>query len=747
MPREKNTTLRVLVPILAVLAALGVSLAVLSQSRRAASPPPAAPTTGAATEAPQGQGGEPAPVEQVAATSEQPATAPAETDAPAAQAPPAQPHAPPIEGLRALTFDGSVPLAPLGTLDPSATQLLRIDFTPLGAGVEAITLSRHFETIKKTEPLRLQERRSVAAQGGGSTTVSSLAARGVEIDGTFVDLFSGRAQDGSVSPVWRPLGPPGAFEAVIVGAGDARVARVVREYVLAENTYDIEIRQRFENLSDRPLAVRWFQYGPVDLPLGDTGYVGDKRRVRFGHLLTPRADPSRQIVATASGVRERNDVVELIEKAPGRAALLWPGKAAEPGEELVWAAMTNRYFAFAVHPLLDPAALAANTPLDKDLHVGEEVYGLALGPGGKAGVPGERRAVALQLNSERFEVAPGASLDLSLGAYAGPLWRKTLDRQPHLEALGLGELILYNIGGPCAFCTFQWLANGLFAFLALLHDYVVFDWAIAIMLLVVAVRTALHPITRRSQIGLLRFSKQMQAIAPKQQKLREKFGDDPKRLQQEMMKLYREENVKFTGALGCLPMFLQSPIWIALYAMLFFAFDLRHEPAFFGVIQAAAPGWSFLADLSAPDRFVDFGRDFHVPLISGLMGPISSINVLPLVLGVVFFVQQKYLTPPPSTAMTPEQEMQQRIMKVMMVVLFPLFMYNAPSGLALYFITNSVLGILESRYIRSHVDKMELEPPKKEAQTPGRRAVANEAKPGRRGEREGSPWKSRDGKK
>jgi YidC/Oxa1 family membrane protein insertase len=150
-------------------------------------------------------------------------------------------------------------------------------------------------------------------------------------------------------------------------------------------------------------------------------------------------------------------------------------------------------------------------------------------------------------------------------------------------------------------------------------------------------------------------------------------------------------------------------VWFALSAMLYFAFDLRHQPAFFGVFQSlSGRRWWFLGDLAEPDRFLSFGTSFHVPLLSGILGPISSLNILPLLLGVVFYIQQKYLTPPPTGQLTPEQEQQQKIMKVMMVVLFPLMMYGAPSGLALYFIANSTLAIMESRYIRSHIDKYDL---------------------------------------
>jgi YidC/Oxa1 family membrane protein insertase len=77
---------------------------------------------------------------------------------------------------------------------------------------------------------------------------------------------------------------------------------------------------------------------------------------------------------------------------------------------------------------------------------------------------------------------------------------------------------------------------------------------------------------------------------------------------------------------------------------------------------------------------------------------------------VVFYVQQKYMTPPPNPSMTPEQIQQQAIMKWMMVILFPAMLYPAPSGLTLYMVTSSLIGIIESRRIRRHVDTMDLTP-------------------------------------
>ena len=86
---------------------------------------------------------------------------------------------------------------------------------------------------------------------------------------------------------------------------------------------------------------------------------------------------------------------------------------------------------------------------------------------------------------------------------------------------------------------------------------------------------------------------------------------------------------------------------------------------------------------------------------------VSSLNILPLLLGVVFFIQQKYLQPPTAATLTPEQQTQQNIVKWMSVLMFPLMMYPAPAGLTLYFTTNSLLSIAENRYIRSHINKYE----------------------------------------
>lgn len=702
---RQSPLVRTLLTIALILGGIGLSTMFLLRGKPAPTPAPAAapapqPST-TTTAQPASPTASASPGAAPANVPSEPAAAASTAGAPPAAAPPAQ-----VPALRVRPAPEIAALDPLGDIDPASGHKLRVAFTQVGAGVESITLAEHKARVGSPERYAVQQRREYLNAAGQKVVVASMATLGVEIDGAFVDLYSDAAGESR----WTQKSP-GEFEALIEDAAGTPVARIHKRFILQPGKLDIALEQRLVNLTDRALAVRWYQYGPVELELEGGSYGGDMRRLRYGYLANAQVDPSRQIVLPDRKLDGRQTVAA---PTAARDKQVWPTPdSARAGEELAWLALTNRYFTFAVHPTLDDAAIASATAVDKRLRSVETAHRVLLGLENPANTALHSKAapgvIALQLTSPSAPVAPGASADFSIGAYAGPLLRDAIDSDPAHRALNLGALVVYNLGGFCGPCTFSWLANPLIWILHTAHNYLFHDWALAVMFLVLCVRTLLHPVTRKSQIGMTRFGKQMAALAPKQAALREKFKDDPKRLQGEMARLMKEEGVSFTGALGCLPAFLQTPVWIALYAALYFAFELRHQPAYFGVFQALSGGnWSFLADLSAPDHFFELANPIHIPLISGLLGPISGFNVLPILLGVVFFIQQKYLTPPPSTALTPEQEMQQKMMKIMMVVMFPLLMYNAPSGLAIYFITNSTLGILESRWIRSHIDTLDL---------------------------------------
>ncbi len=685
MPQPKNTLLRVVVPVVLAVAAVGVAWSVMRNTT-----PPVAPAPSTST---------PAPSSSAAST---PATPPAITTPAVATQPPVATSPVGVTGLRARVWAGDSlggSFAPIGSTDPSGAELMKVEFSPAGAGIRSIVLARHFTDLQNQSPIEVQ--RSI--EPSDSASLVPMAALGLYVNDVFVNLVSG-----TEGPVWRQpdAARPGEFEAVIVNDKGEGVVRVSRRYGLAANSYSLDLIQSATNLTATPLKLRWYQLGPIDLPPESSAYGGDKRRVRFGYLHNTTADPSRRIVLSNEFLQDHMAVLGSNKTGNYEPSIkLWPNeKSASSQYELVWTALTSRYFSVAMHRAGDPST--QTLPLPNYTTVDRVVLLQGVPAGQPASATPPTPTLALRLTTADMLIAPGQSADLSLGLYAGPLSRPDLQANTQTKALGLDGLVVYNFGGPCGFVTFDWLTGLLFWLLHTLHDFITRDWALSIMLLVVVVRTILHPLTKWSQVRMQRFAKQMQGMGPKQKLVQERYKDDRKKLQEEMAKVWREEGVSPLGALGCLPMFFVTPVWIALYATLYFTFELRHQPAFYGLFQSVSHNsWTFLGDLSEPDRLYDFGKTLvTLPLIQS----VRSINILPLILGVVFFIHQKYLTPPPTTTLTPEQETQQKIIKVMTVVMFPVFMYNAPSGLSLYFITNSVLGIIENKYIRAHIDEHDL---------------------------------------
>lgn len=572
---------------------------------------------------------------------------------------------------------------------------IEIRFSPLGAGIQELILLDEFETVKLIEHIRLQER----VDGPNGIAAVPFAMIGLEIDGSFVELSGA----GFSSPVWAQLSP-GLFECTIVDELGNPVARVSRIFTMRDTPHAFMLQQRVENLSDDPHMFRIMTTAMIDMPKAKNGYAGDRRRVRFGTLksqeqqgnsiqVTVDHDLSNRSKLLGSKVKDSNGNKYYNEAQP-----VWPTeKTIEKGDRLSWVGFSDRYFSVILHPMLDPLSTNPDDRLITPSVASIDRFVLNT----YANAPDT--TIVLSATSPALTVEPGASASVTNGIYAGPRTKPVFIEDPVLAALNLPDMVVYNIGGFCAGCTFDWLTNILIAVLRIFHSFVG-DWAVSIMLLVVLVRGCLHPITRWSQIRMQRFGVQMQSMAPKQKALREKYKDDPKRMQQEMSKLWKEEGISPLGMLGCLPMMLQSPVWIALYATLFFAVELKHQPAFYGVFQNITNGsWMFLSDLSSADAAIPLPEFMHFSF--PLWGNVSSINILPLLLGVVFFAHQKYLTPPTQATLTPEQESQQKMMKVMMVVMFPVMMYTAPSGLALYFLTNSTMGIIENKWIRAHMKK------------------------------------------
>ena len=747
MATTPNKALRVIVPIIAFLIMIPVIWAVGSQSSKQANkatssgtPVPGSATSGTTSNA-EAAGGNERPAEATSDGQPKPSE-PALAEQTAERGPVTQPgeQGQEVGGVpgakRALSLER---FADVTEFDPLvAGGALSITFSPVGAGVRSIELLPYAAKVGGEARVRVQFERYVVVDQAGDPgmerryrpTLAPFSASTLTLDGVVlaltdvppIDVPAGAPAstytDFTPAPVWRQV-KPGMFEAFVVeGAGEGvpgrRVARIVREFTTTPDSFVISLDQRVENLTNAPMNASLTFFGPGEFaePTGVESRL-DPRKVRFGYMLSSKSgDPARDTTVFSNDYQWPRTSGQ-VKGTPQNKLLpqvhrIWANTQSEKEDDrLAWVGVSDRYFGVAVFP----AQLGADSggkPLPVPMAGIQQVDRVLLVQQGDV----KNADIALRLTTVT-RVAPAASAGapgvarFATDIYAGPLSEEKVTQDDGARIMGVEGLILYNMGGMCAFCTFSWLAHGLKGLLTFLHNALVHDWALAIVLLVVVVRSCLHPVTRWSQIKMQRFGKQMQAMAPKQKAIQEKYAGDRAKMQQEMAKLWREEGINPAGMLGCIPLLLQSPVWIALYAMLYFDFDLRHEAAFYGLFQTIAKGWPFLADLSAPDAAIPFGMTFDIPLVTMLTGPIGSVNILPLILGVVFFLQQKYLTPPTSTAQSPEQEMQMKMVKWMSVFMFPVFMYNAPAGLTLYFITNSTLGIFEVKYIRAHYKKLE----------------------------------------
>jgi YidC/Oxa1 family membrane protein insertase len=667
-----------------------------------------------------GNGGAPAPAEPSATAAAAPATTPgtpAATTAPATPAAPAPAAAQPASKPAPMDrWSARAPGSPvteptsLGSLDP-ATHRFRVDFDARGAGIAAIRFSDQWVTeVDARSAARARAAGAAPDSLGGRyefTTpgtlqgfrVSMLAARAVDVDGQEISL---------AGAVWAEAAP-GTFVSELVDQVGALQMRVTRAWRVEPGSYDIRCEQRVENLSASPRTVRWVQFGPAALPRevgiagsgsasqGGGGDLVDARRFHAGYLMSKERDPGQATVIVHGATLDHSAVIGQVDAGDFR---LWPNRRQqEERYGLSWFGSTNRYFALAVHapyaPPGSPSRAVAPSIGVIQAQAGEGTY---------RGAPD--RVAFTDMTSDAVTAAPGAAASFDVGVFAGPLERSLLGGTEPYAALNMQGLILYLMSGCCTWCTFSWLADLLVWFLSFLHDHVVFDWGLAIIVLVVVVRGLLHPLTRRSQISMMRVTKQMASVKPELEAIQKRHKDDPKRVQEETIRLYREKGINPLGcAGGMVPTFLQMPIWIALYAVLYYAFELRQQPAFFGVFQKLGD-WPFLADLSAQDRFIPLPFSVNLYVFE-----LSSVNLIPLLMGLVFWIQQKYMAPPPSPNMTPEQEQQQKMMKWMMVILFPLMLYAAPSGLTLYIATSTLVGIYESKRVRAEVEKMDFSRP------------------------------------
>lgn len=235
---------------------------------------------------------------------------------------------------------------------------------------------------------------------------------------------------------------------------------------------------------------------------------------------------------------------------------------------------------------------------------------------------------------------------------------------------------------------FRWFEKPIFWLLTKLFS-LVGNFGVAIILLTLIVRGVMFPIAQRQFASMAA----MRAVQPKMKAIQERYKDDKQKQQQEVMKLYKEEGVNPLA--GCLPMFLQIPVFFALYKTLILAIEMRHQPFVL-----------WIKDLSAPDPL-------HILNLFGLLpfDPPSflAIGILALLLGITMFLQFK-LNP---AQMDPTQQ------QIFMIMPWFMMFVMAPfaSGLLVYWITSNVLTIAQQKFLYSRHPQLQAQAEKVEEDT------------------------------
>ncbi|WOI52067.1 membrane protein insertase YidC [Parvularcula sp. LCG005] len=268
-----------------------------------------------------------------------------------------------------------------------------------------------------------------------------------------------------------------------------------------------------------------------------------------------------------------------------------------------------------------------------------------------------------------ISVAPGETMTITSHLFAGAKVVEVLrDYEAPIEDGGLG---IQRFDMAVDWGNFFFLTRPIFNTLHFFHG-LVGNYGIAILLLTLVIKAILFPLANMSFKSMAGMKK----AQPEMQKIRERYGDDRMKQQQEMMALYKKHNINV--AAGCLPMLAQMPIFYALYKTLFTTIEMRHEP------------FLYIKDLSQRDPttiFNLFGILPFDPTTVPYIGSFLGIGVLPLIMGACMWVQMK-LNPPPA------DKTQAQIFAFMPLIF--LFMF-APfaAGLVLYWAWNTFLGVVQ----------------------------------------------------
>lgn len=541
---------------------------------------------------------------------------------------------------------------------------MELTLSSVGASISKALLSDYRMNVRGDERYRLLE--EILLPGG--ETRRSLTLQDISIDGVNLDLskanWNAQLREDSA-------GASAVFSLTIEEEGQPAVE--------LERVYTLPAQPHESGRSDLRLALTVRNLGdhPRNIIASHTGPVGLSREARFG--------VDRKVYAAV----QDSGVIDLESFAFDKVAKQSRIKAFvaddhQPNRQLSWTGCGNQYFTCTYCPVdaegnIAPQDIAevVAVDLDEDKETQE--------------------AATTRVTTQRITVQPQAEHTLRAEMYLGPKNRAAFDSPQNADYIARQYMLTIKDGYGS--CTFNFLTDLMIRMLDWFES-IVHNYGVAIFILVIIVRALLHPITKRTQVNMVRMQQNMGKVQPKLEEIKKKYGNDSRRMQQEIMKVYRDEGINpFGQMLSCLPMLLQMPIWIALYSSLSNNFAMRGR----GFI------W-WIHDLTEPDRLIEFG-----PVQVPVFGELDAFNLLPILVGVMMFAQQKLMPKPkkpdnaPTSPQAQQAEQMQKIMPYMSLVMILLF-YKFPAGLNLYIMTSSLIGTAEQIYIRRHLAKEEVAP-------------------------------------
>ncbi len=419
--------------------------------------------------------------------------------------------------------------------------------------------------------------------------------------------------------------------------------RLVRTFRLTDE-YRIEIVDHFENMGEQPIHINdaAITLGSMtDLP-GDVSFRGINN---LGVVtLSPSDDRVRYWSSQIPGqfvramkAREQHELPDEISYDPWRRS-----------KSIDWAAVHNKYFTQILRPEFGSEQCIIQAERLVTEHERDDPK---FKPTKASHV--ELASVAAKLEFDNMVLKTGEIMERKYFLFIGPKKLRLLEQLGYQQELvmGLGQtFVVFSFMRP--FMLF--MENNLLRLLNFFY-LLVRNYGLAIILLTVIVKLALMPITRKGMKSM----KRMQELQPMMEEIKKKYKD-PQRQQQEIMALYKEHKVNPMA--GCLPMFVQIPVLIALWRVFGKAIELRYAE------------FLWIPNLSEAEKLVDFGG-FH-------------LNILPILMAATMMWQQR-LTP--TTGDAQQQKMMARIMPIMLLVMF----YNMPSGVVLYWTVSQCVAIVE----------------------------------------------------